>query len=362
MDLFKRITLGVISLSLLACASFNGPRDSVSFRQITSLSELDGLYQNRPNTGQECDIYSPSLSKLIWPDNAISNHFHQQVIAVKVKAEDNETLLVTAHGRQGILKTSRFKQGKDFNFKDGRIRFSITGIHSEKGSPGLGLETKVIELGIDQKGRGKYRRDEAFLGTLFIFFPAAFIDTKDMYFKPVDASLLKKNGGIEFTPLPNNTGYIFGRVTVYNERKDGSRENESRRKHWLLLSKIENNQAATISPFTHVFPGNSGAESARYPFQNCLPVGDYAFQYIKPGRRPIDIRFQVLPDQSTYIGDFDIVLGKDSHRVIIHDRYDTTRRAYKEHYYDDTFPVGRHLASQAGQTTSTLHSKKGSGQ
>jgi hypothetical protein len=156
-------------LVLCACVMTSAPRDDVGFTRVTDLHMLEGCYRNSGDGGR--DVAAAPLSAVIWP----SAHLDSKTIdTVEVVAEGQDALVVTAYGGGGMVTTSRFVKGEDFELDRGRIKVkSHIGISpgTESGNPFIGLYTDSEILGLDKAGNGRLLSRGNILGTSFIGFP-----------------------------------------------------------------------------------------------------------------------------------------------------------------------------------------------
>jgi len=161
---------------LLGGCVTSGPSDSATFGHIEAIGDLEGTYRNLGEGGGGTrPVY---LSALIWPDAADIDH--AAVVAVEVKASGSDTLCVKALGKDGTEKEGAFVEGKDFVVDAGRIRLKqVAGIAGFKvGEPLVGPYYESIEIGLDERGHGKYRQRFSAAGLAFLVIPIA-VDGSD---------------------------------------------------------------------------------------------------------------------------------------------------------------------------------------
>lgn len=167
-----------------ACSISTGPVNNSDFGRVQRIEQFEGTYQN---AGEGGTLYggSPSsffLSRVIWPNDNELEHYAIDLIEVR-KGNDN-ALVVKAITGGIVVKESTFIEGKDFVFKDGRIRlirrFGIMG--SQKGDVMVGPYYHAKELGIDISGQGKFRETFRTAGLAFLLIPMAFGGDEDIRF------------------------------------------------------------------------------------------------------------------------------------------------------------------------------------
>ena len=166
-----RSVIGAAAISLLAACLASRPTDNVPFANIQSVKSLEGTYKNVGDTG-ESGPRNIRLSALIWPAKDVP---HEQISEVEIVAIDQASVRVSGLAEGRVLKQSTFVQGKDFHIHNGRItlrrRASMAGFKS--GEPMLGPYYETAELGLDQRGNGRYESNFATAGLVFMFLPMA---------------------------------------------------------------------------------------------------------------------------------------------------------------------------------------------
>ena len=172
--------IGMLTL-VTGCIQARG--DRTEFGTIKSLNDLQGKYQNRAEGGPvgSSPIF---LSMLLWPKEAPS---HAEIETIEVNALDADSLVVRALSNRGVEKESIFSEGEQFSIVKGRIRlrwdFWIAGT---RGEPFLGPTYERAELGIDRRGQGKYRKDGAAAGLIFMLIPVVMADSEDYRFPRIE--------------------------------------------------------------------------------------------------------------------------------------------------------------------------------
>lgn len=166
----KLLPLLFIVVFLGACIN-SSPLDNADFGRIETVNDLEGIYQNLGEREQGAPpIY---LSAVIWPKAAELNH--AAVVTVEVNITGNNALTVKALRKDGVEKEDTFVEGKDFELHSGRIRLKrIAGIAGFKsGDPIVGPHYESVELGLDEKGHGKYKELGFVAGLAFLVVPIA---------------------------------------------------------------------------------------------------------------------------------------------------------------------------------------------
>ncbi len=158
------------------------PENNVDFAMIEQLSDLDGTYQSQGEV-ESGEAFS-SLSWLIWPDKELD---HKAILNIEVKAINDTTIQVKGMGAEGVVKESILVQGKDFKLKSGRIQIrrgaQVSGF--KRGEAFIGPVYENIELGLDQRGDGKYKSGNFAAGLVFSVVPFAFGGSEEIRFKRV---------------------------------------------------------------------------------------------------------------------------------------------------------------------------------
>lgn len=178
----KYAMLLCVALTLSSCLISN-PANNAEFGRVDKIQQLEGVYLNHGEGGKGAN---PSyLSRLIWPTAGVVDH--QLVSTIEVRAISDNTLVVKALGRNGILHESIFLEGQDFELRSGRIRLNhklaIAGFKS--GEPMVGPYYENTELGIDQRGNGKYRSQGAVAGLVYMVLPIALGVNEEVRFEKI---------------------------------------------------------------------------------------------------------------------------------------------------------------------------------
>jgi len=156
----------LILLSLLGPASciHDGPINNSDFGQITSIRDIEGRYQNLgEGSPSSIPIY---LSHIVWPNDKVIDH--KSIDAIDVKVVNPDRLLVTAFSGDVMIKQKEFVEGVDFKLQSGRLQLGgkMRGVNDNVA--GVGHEKS--EIGLDQRGQGKYR-DSAVFGGIALLIP-----------------------------------------------------------------------------------------------------------------------------------------------------------------------------------------------
>lgn len=169
-----------ISLLLMGCATSSKPADNTEFANLQTLRELEGTYQNLGLRQEKTPPFY--LSSIIWP--APSQLDHASILTIEVRVPSEHTVLVRASSEQGVEREDIFIEGRHFELTSGRIRLKqkngIAGLKS--GEPIIGVYYEGVELGLDQKGNGKYHNKSGVIGLVYSFLPLAFSSSEEIKF------------------------------------------------------------------------------------------------------------------------------------------------------------------------------------
>lgn len=152
------------------------PPEAAKFAEAASLANLEGVYRNVGEVGEKA--FPRYLSALIWPtDTALD---HKAIASVEVRAVSPTALHVRAVGAAGVIKEGEYVEGKDFEFDGGRIflRHGLRMAGVNAGEPVLGPYYESIELGVDERGQGKYAEKMDLAGLVFLLVPVG-MHTRD---------------------------------------------------------------------------------------------------------------------------------------------------------------------------------------
>lgn len=159
-----------LSVLQYGCVILEGPKDNSGFNNITSLSDLEGIYKNLGEGEKSSStIY---LSSIIWPK--LVSLDHQSIETIEVKLIERNALLVRAVGKTEIIYESTFVEGTDFDFDSGYIMLrQVLGLSLgyPAGNPFIGIIYEKRTLGLDQRGEGKFRMSGAVAGVAFLVLP-----------------------------------------------------------------------------------------------------------------------------------------------------------------------------------------------
>ena len=161
----------VVLVTLLSgCVSISDPPFDVDFGRVESLHDLAGLYTNEGDIDRD-SRGKQQLSRIIWPDDTSLNH--DDCDFIEVRAIDDATLEIRARREGTGLKLSRFRKGEDFDFDDGRLvlRRGPRTYPSRGAGLFLGLTYESLTIGLDERGHGKFRRDEGGAGLAYFLVP-----------------------------------------------------------------------------------------------------------------------------------------------------------------------------------------------
>ena len=181
MNRYSVVLLSVLALS--ACASAPPPNHP-PFRAITTLAQLEGLYENKGDGGT---VQAPTLylSSILWPDDDSLDH--QQIERIAVDRQSESTLQIRALRGDEIVRRKELIEGQDFKIQDGVIVLSsergIAGFRT--GEPLLGFYGGSSKFGLDVEGHGKYHSSGTAAGLAFLVFPVAATYARDVRFRRV---------------------------------------------------------------------------------------------------------------------------------------------------------------------------------
>lgn len=176
-------------LALTALVALGGgcysvqPPDDVGFGRIDSIQELAGLYRN---LGESEPGTPPTyLSAILWPDDRELDHV--AVESIRAEAVNAATLRVHALGGGVVRKLGTYTRGQDFELRGGRLSLS-RGLHiaGAQGESAVGVYSETIEIGLDQRGDGKYSNRSAGAVLAFLVIPLAFKGSKEVRFVRIE--------------------------------------------------------------------------------------------------------------------------------------------------------------------------------
>lgn len=175
--------VAVLMVALAGC--WHRPPDDAGFGEVRDLNDLEGVYRNVPEEapGGANPAYPHRLSRILWPSDKGLDHL--AIETVDVRKADARTLRVRALTPEGaVVKEGTYVEGRDFALRKGRLvlvdRPGIAGFKA--GEPIIGVYVEGAQIGLDERGQGKYRTGFAVAGLVFSFFPMVYSDTEDMRF------------------------------------------------------------------------------------------------------------------------------------------------------------------------------------
>lgn len=164
-----------LALALGGCFTARPPNNS-EFAEVSDIRQLQGVYQNigesKPGTGPHY------LSAILW-GNTVPSTAHKLIKTIEVRVVGDKTLSVKAQGAEGVIKEEVYVEGKDFNIVSGRIRLKQKLGFGGEGIAGPTYE--AVEIGLDQRGHGKYSEHTTFAGIVLLV-PFAFYQTTEVRF------------------------------------------------------------------------------------------------------------------------------------------------------------------------------------
>lgn len=186
----KKLLSFCFVILLVACVGTK-PEHNANFGTIENISDLQGVYQNLGDGGSR--IYPKYLSAIIWPKVEKLNH--KAITSIEVKVTGPKTLLVTARTKEGIEKEEAFIEGKDFTITSGKIslkqKIRVAGFKDGEVIVGPYYESEA--LGLDSKGEGKYKQQEAVAGLVFAFLPFVMGNNDEVRFVRIDKEKNRKH-------------------------------------------------------------------------------------------------------------------------------------------------------------------------
>lgn len=183
-----RQAIAWVGLAALAagCVFSSAPPDDTDFAAVGDLHQLDGRYRNR---GEGAPGAAPVfLSAILLP--AAPSLDHAGIEVVELRATDATTLAVRAVGAaDALVAERRLVAGRDFALTDGRLRLrhraALLGYSPSAETPDdplVGPRSETVELGLDLRGQGKYRRRFTGAGLVYLIVPVFLRDVTDVRF------------------------------------------------------------------------------------------------------------------------------------------------------------------------------------
>ena len=161
----------VLPLLLCGCFVSTKPPGDTGFERVENLRAFEGCFANVGEGGKGSG--SHYLSAIIWPDSDLDD---KSIDFVKVNAEQEKALHVSAIGAGHVIREGRFQEGKDFTLVDGEIKLKthVRGsAGTEPGNPFIGVGTESMTLGLDKAGNGRAVGAANIGGTVFLVLPVA---------------------------------------------------------------------------------------------------------------------------------------------------------------------------------------------
>lgn len=171
----------LLIFALLSACVTTAPLNNSPFSAIDNIGQLEGAYKNKGDGGptEKVSLY---LSRVLWPDEKTLNHESIDIIEVKKQTED--TLIVNALQGSATVKTAKFTYGKDFKIEEGIIvlksEVNIAGFKA--GEPLVGFYAGGTQIGLDEKGHGKFHSSGTAAGLAYMFLPIAVSGSQDVRF------------------------------------------------------------------------------------------------------------------------------------------------------------------------------------
>lgn len=179
------VSCALASLLAGSCSYSAAPADDVEFADLHDLRQLDGGYRNRGVSAP--DAANPVfLSTVVFPSAAALDH--EAIDIIDVRARDASTLVVKAIDARGnTVATAEYVEGQDFALRNGRVRLRREGalLGAAPDDPLVGPRKETVEIGLDLRRAGKYRRSFSGAGLVYLLVPVAIRDTEDVRFERV---------------------------------------------------------------------------------------------------------------------------------------------------------------------------------
>jgi len=347
---FRFAVLICLGLVIASCVSNIKPPNASDFVVMLQLSDLQGLYQNQGESGIACDKDPLTLSSIFVQDNGFS---HDSITAVKLelKKEDN-SLLVKLYSENRLEKQIQFSEGQDYTFEGGRLHLNWKFEKFHNAGVVVGPSASELTLGLDRNKKLIFRDEFTVVGLVYLIVPMGGKNVRDFYFDRISYNKIKPNGGVAYTPLAEKNGLIVGEVKAKYLDSSGNLINSysvEQKTSSLYIKPVEAGVVKKHGIFTGLderisrFSFNISARinNKQQAFSSCLPAGEYSISGISyPKQVAFDIRFNVKPGVTTYIGNFEVnfyrqerflggVFNWDNYDVKVSDNFDAVYEKYK---------------------------------
>lgn len=175
---FIQIVIITVVVNLTGCFSFTEPKNNNDFGKIIKISDLNGIYLNKGDTGNERKIY---LSYIIWNNDKFLKQKHKLIDSIVVKALNQTQLRIQAIQNQSVIKEQIFVKNKDFNI-DSSGRINLKSEFEVVNHIALGVGYQRTTLGVDILGNIKHVTSSSFIGTVIVIMPFVYHGTEDVRF------------------------------------------------------------------------------------------------------------------------------------------------------------------------------------
>ncbi|PIP02844.1 MAG: hypothetical protein COW18_01070 [Zetaproteobacteria bacterium CG12_big_fil_rev_8_21_14_0_65_54_13] len=190
----KVILFACTGLLLAACVHSAAPADNQPFRAVSTMQTFSGSYENRGEG--EAASRAVYLSSLLWGGVDVAGVAHKDIERIQV-AVDGTQVSVSALSHGCVVYAKSYTEGADFKLSNGEISLKRDANLLTRG-PGdvlVGPSYESVTLGLDARGDGKYRSQDAGAGLVFLMIPVAMADRSDIRFKRVDGALVTQPCG-----------------------------------------------------------------------------------------------------------------------------------------------------------------------
>lgn len=171
----------MFTLLLAGCVFHSKPEGNQDFSHISKLADFEGVYKNEGDPGG-------FLSQVIWDtgSNVKPVVNYQTVEFIEVSSTEN-SLTAKAIQNGCVIYEKTYFIGRDFEINYGNIviRRELDLLTRGPGDVLVGPSYETVTLGLDTDRNGKFRDSAYAAGLVFMFFPVAVSDTRDVRFDRV---------------------------------------------------------------------------------------------------------------------------------------------------------------------------------
>lgn len=189
MSYFRYGGLLALLVLLTGCMAHHAPPGNLPFADILTTDNLDGIYRNLGETGDNQRYPRTYLSQVLWPAMRKPELRHDAYEKLEISASEGGDLQLRAiSGSKGTVSWS-LQNGKDFDLRSGKLFLSKneTGFKLSEGKfvHYTGIVNQTNEFGVDLDGNGKYVSKTSFLGAALVVVPVAGGITVEVSFKRI---------------------------------------------------------------------------------------------------------------------------------------------------------------------------------